>query len=58
MVGAPALQSEMRAGTTSLGMLHLYPRNDGRPYTLAEEETLHSSVESISRVMGLVRPTE
>ncbi len=58
VVGAPALQSEMRAGTTSLGMLHLYPRNDGRSYTLAEEETLHSSVESISRVMGLVRPTE
>lgn len=58
VVGAPALQSEMRAGTTSLGVLHLYPRNDGRPYTPAEEETLHSSVESISRVMGLVRPTE
>ncbi len=56
--GPHALQSEMRVGTASLGVLRLYPRHDGRPYTAVEEETLFSSVESISRVMGLVRPIE
>lgn len=58
MEGPHALQSELRVGAASLGVLRLYPCHDGRPYTPVEEETLFSSVESISHVMGLVRPIE
>lgn len=56
--GPPVFEAILGAGGRTLGAVHVYPRSDGRAYSLTEQAAVLNSAECVGRVLGLIRTAD